>query len=256
MPEQDDDIRYGGRRPGPGARHGHLGHVGRREPALNLPTVITLLGTILVAVHLVRTMLLSPESDQWAIIALAFIPARYGELAAAFPVPAAALWSPVSYSFLHGDWTHLFVNLFWLAAFGSPVGRRLGTARTVVIGLIGSAAGAGAHYLAFAGEPVPMIGASAVVSAFMGAAARFAFAGGSGARLNVEGPAQSLLQSFSNPRFLVFLLVWLGINYLFGTGAIPIAGEDARIAWQAHVGGFIAGLMAFSVLDRRRLPRR
>lgn len=223
---------------------------GNREPALNLPPVITAIAVALLLVHVVRTAFLTVDLDRWAIIILAFIPARYGELAAEFPMPAAAIWSPLTYSLLHGDWMHLIVNLFWLAAFGSPVGRRLGPWRTAAIGVLGSLGGAAAHYLAFAGEFVPMIGASAVVSAFMGAAARFAFTGGSGPRLNIEGPAQSLVQSFSNPRFLVFLLVWLGINYLFGTGAIPIAGEGARIAWQAHVGGFLAGLLAFSALDR------
>lgn len=205
---------------------------------------------MLVAIHLLGMAFGSREAQVWQMLLFSFIPARYGELAAELPVPAAAIWTPITYSFLHGSWTHLFVNLFWLAAFASPVTSRLGSMRAASIAVLASLGGALAHFLAFPGEMVPMIGASAVVAGFMGAAARFAFVGSAGTRLNVHGPAQSLVQAFSSPRFLVFVLVWLGLNLLFGAGAIPIAGDQVAIAWQAHVGGFFAGLLAFSLFDR------
>jgi membrane associated rhomboid family serine protease len=57
--------------------------------------------------------------------------------------------------------------------------------------------------------------------------------------------------SFTDPRFMSFLAVWMALNLLFGSGLIPIAGSGASIAWQAHVGGFFAGILAFSLLDPR-----
>jgi membrane associated rhomboid family serine protease len=54
---------------------------------------------------------------------------------------------------------------------------------------------------------------------------------------------------------LAFLLVWFGINLLFGVGAFGMAGVEQAIAWQAHIGGFLAGLLAFSAFDPIPLAR-
>jgi membrane associated rhomboid family serine protease len=42
---------------------------------------------------------------------------------------------------------------------------------------------------------------------------------------------------------------WVGLNALFGLGALPIVGEGQEIAWQAHIGGFVAGLLLFNAFD-------
>ena len=48
---------------------------------------------------------------------------------------------------------------------------------------------------------------------------------------------------------LAFLLVLFGVNLLFGLGSISMAGVEPAIAWQAHIGGFFAGLLAFAAFD-------
>ena len=222
-----------------------------REPVFNLPAIVTAFAVVLIAIHALRSFALDRETDIWTVLVFAFIPARYGELADQLPVWQAAYWSPVSYAFLHGNWTHLFVNLIWLLAFGSPLARRLGTSRFLMIVMLTAVGGAALHLVFHLGQFAPVIGASAVVSGCMGAAARFAFHGGRGGMLNVEGPALSLIDSFRNRKFLLFLVVWMVINFVFGSGAVPIAGQDAQIAWQAHIGGFVVGIFAFSFFDRR-----
>lgn len=221
-----------------------------REPVFNLPAIVTLLAGSLIAIHALREFALSRETDVWTILVFAFIPARYGELASQLPVWQAAYWSPVTYAFLHGNWTHLIVNLIWLLAFGSPLARRLGTNRFLLMALVTAIGGAALHFVFHIGEFAPVIGASAIVSGFMGAAARFAFQGRRGGMLNVQGPALTLIESFQNRTFLMFLGVWMVINFVFGSGAVPIAGQDAQIAWQAHIGGFLAGIVGFSFFDR------
>jgi membrane associated rhomboid family serine protease len=52
-----------------------------------------------------------------------------------------------------------------------------------------------------------------------------------------------------DPRVMIFIVVWFGINLLFGAASLPIAGNDQPIAWQAHIGGFLAGLLLFSLFD-------
>jgi len=239
---------------GPPQQHGGPG--GRREPILNMPAAVTAFTVLLLAIHVVQSYFLSADARVEALILFSFIPSRYVEAGAGLPWPAAAFWSPVTYSLFHGGWGHLLMNLAWLAAFATPVARRLGPARATILALLASLGGALAHYLAFRGELAPMIGASAVVSGAMGAASRFVFSGPGGFSRH-DAPAQGLAAVFVNPAFLTFAGIWFALNYLFGSGLVPIAGEETRIAWQAHVGGFVAGILGFSLLDRRvGLPTR
>ena len=62
-------------------------------------------------------------------------------------------------------------------------------------------------------------------------------------------PAAPLTSSLQDPRVLAFLLVLFGVNLLFGLGSISMAGVEQAIAWQAHIGGFLAGLLAFAAFD-------
>jgi membrane associated rhomboid family serine protease len=62
-------------------------------------------------------------------------------------------------------------------------------------------------------------------------------------------PAITLTGMLSDARVLIFLAVWFGINILFGVGSLPLTGGDEPVAWQAHIGGFLAGMLLFSLFD-------
>ncbi len=101
-----------------------------------------------------------------------------------------------------------------------------------------------------------MIGASASVSGTMAAAIRFAFVRGSFLSFNrgdadaaAKVPALSLGHALRNTRVLGFLAVWFGVNIIFGLGSIAIGSDGASVAWQAHIGGFLAGLILFALFD-------
>jgi membrane associated rhomboid family serine protease len=101
-----------------------------------------------------------------------------------------------------------------------------------------------------------VIGASASISGFMAAAIRFVFQRsgplGSIGRNDPESyrvPALPLTLVLRDPRVLAFLAVWFGLNILFGVGSLSIDGSEQQIAWQAHIGGFLAGLLAFPLFD-------
>jgi membrane associated rhomboid family serine protease len=117
-------------------------------------------------------------------------------------------------------------------------------------------AGALAHLVTHEHAVAPMIGASASVSGTMAAAIRFAFVKGSFLSFSrgdadeaAKVPALSLARALRNPRVLAFLLVWFGVNLIFGIGSIAIGTDGASVAWQAHIGGFFAGLVLFSLFD-------
>jgi membrane associated rhomboid family serine protease len=231
-----------------------------REPILNVPAVVTVLLLLLGSVHAVRELLLSPGTDRLLLLTFAFVPARYdpslllgGLLPGGF---GAQIWTFFTYALIHSDLTHLGFNAVWLLAFGSPVARRFGAMRFTAFFMVTVAAGALAHLVTHPGERAIMIGASGAISGMMGAAARFAFQpGGSLDFWRPRGvdpdhiPAAPLTAALRNPRVITFLVVWFGLNLLFGVGSLPIVGYEQNVAWEAHAGGFIAGLLLFSLFD-------
>jgi membrane associated rhomboid family serine protease len=232
----------------------------KREPLFNIPPVIVAILAVLALVHAVRVYVLSEQLDIEFLLTFAFIPARYdtsivlgGVLPGGF---GAQLWTFVTYSLIHADWTHFGVNAVWLLPFGSAVARRFGPLRFLAFFAVTAASGALAHLATHAGEQAPVIGASAAISGTMAAAMRFAFQRGGPLgfwQQNDEAayrvPAIPLAGVLRDPRVLAFVVVWFGINILFGLGSLPLTGSDQVVAWQAHIGGFLAGLLLFSWFD-------
>jgi membrane associated rhomboid family serine protease len=231
------------------------------EPIFNVPPVVV--GTIaaFVVVQLGRQFLLSPDADIEFLLWFAFIPARYVSSAALPDVVlpgglAADIWTFVTYALIHGNWLHLGLNSVWLLPFGAVVARRFGGIRYLAFFAITAAAGAAAHLATNWGAIFPMVGASAAISGFMAAVSRFAFQPGgpldSWRHHDPESyllPAAPLHVVLRNPRVFAFLGVWFGLNLLFGVGGGAIPGNEEAVAWQAHIGGFAAGLLLFPLLD-------
>ena len=238
-----------------------------REPLFNVPGIVLAFIVAFVLIHVVRLWLLSDAQDVQVLLLFAFIPARYdASLFAAGGLPggfAAEVWTFVTYAFLHANWPHVGLNTLWFLPFGSALARRFGAVRFILFFLVTAAAGALVHLLTHSGEQFPVIGASAAISGAMAAAMRFAFQRGGplgffrGADDEAyRVPALPLSGVLRDPRILMFLLVWFGINFVFGSGSLSLPGEDQPIAWQAHVGGFVAGLVLFSLFDPVRSPKR
>jgi membrane associated rhomboid family serine protease len=228
-----------------------------REPVLTLPAALTAYVLLLAVIHL--RVLLPPEFENWTIDVFGFIPKRYDStlLAIDFPGGAGAkVWTFVTYSLLHANFSHLGLNVLWLLPFGSALARRFGALRFFGFMAVTAAAGALAHLVTHEHAVAPMIGASASVSGTMAAAIRFAFVQGSflsfsrgDADAAARVPALSLARALRNPRVLGFLGVWFSVNIIFGVGSIAIGADGGSVAWQAHIGGFLAGLMLFSLFD-------
>jgi membrane associated rhomboid family serine protease len=229
-----------------------------REPVLTLPGALTAYVALLAVIHVGR-LLLPFDTDDLVIEMFGFIPKRYDStlLDVTFPGGAGAkVWSFVSYSLLHANLTHIGFNVLWLLPFGSALARRFGGLRFFLFMAVTAAAGALAHLVTHEHAVAPMIGASASVSGTMAAAIRFAFVQGSFLSLRrgdadaaARVPALSLMDALRNGRVLGFLAVWFGVNIIFGIGSIAIGADGASVAWQAHIGGFLAGLMLFSLFD-------
>ncbi|HTR84282.1 MAG TPA: rhomboid family intramembrane serine protease [Reyranella sp.] len=195
---------------------------GAYERAINLPPGILWLIAINVAVQLLRE-LLSAKIDNQLVLQFGLVPTFYtgdsGDL-------LSMIASPFTYQFLHGGWVHLGVNMISLAAFGAPVERMLGVRRFIVFYLAAGLAAGLVHVLSFPDSNDPVVGASGAISGVFGAVLML---------LRQVGGLSSLLPVAG---------VWIALNVFFGVfGGTPGAGNEP-VAWTAHIGGFVFGLIA------------
>lgn len=217
-----------------------------REPFFNLPAAVIVAIALCVAIHLCRAYVLSPQQDFALLIRAAFIPLRYS---GQFVIDLYAFTSPVTYAFLHGSPMHLAVNMIWLAAVGTPLANRIGAARFGLFWVVTALAAAGAHYLVHPLDDAPLVGASGAISGMMAASARYAF------RIDrtrrhppYAGRLMPLGYALRSRQALGFTAVWMGGNLLVGLLGVP--GVSEAIAWEAHIGGFIAGFLLLGFFDR------
>ena len=150
--------------------------------------------------------------------------------------------------FLHGGWTHIIGNMLFLWVFGRNVEDLIGGGRFLVFYLGCGLAAAVIHVGANLYSRVPTIGASGAIAGVMGAyLIKFPRA-----RIVTLVPIFFFLTTMEIPAALL-LLFWFGMQFLSGIGSLA---EDSSmsggIAWFAHIGGFIAGMLAIRLFPERR----
>lgn len=219
----------------------------------NVPVSVLGLIAVLIGVHMVHVSL--PQAwDEWLTIALAFIPARYSGYAEVMPGGmVASVTSFVTYALLHGSFFHLAINAAWLVAFGGAVANRIGALRFLLFSAFCAAAGAVGFLIVNPGLVAPMIGASGAVSGLMGGTMRFLFSaldrgGLHSLRITPRAvPLMPLGQALADRRVLLVTGAFLLANILavLGLGGVRAGG----IAWEAHLGGYLAGLLTFGFFE-------
>jgi membrane associated rhomboid family serine protease len=210
-----------------------------REPFLHAPGSVLGLIAGLIAIHLVVTFLPVPDS---VLVTYVFIPARYVDGAA----PLDLIVPLFSHQLLHGSYFHLTVNCVWLLAFGPVVARRLGGLTFFVFFFLCGAAGALTELAFTWGSVAQMIGASGAISGLMGAAFRLM-------RWPDVPSGVRLVPILSRP-LVMTSLTWLILNAIVGIAGFGLGANagDVQIAWQAHMGGYLFGLLTVGLFDRLR----
>jgi len=144
--------------------------------------------------------------------------------------------------FMHGSWLHLLGNMLFLWIFGNNVEDRLGPFKFILFYLL-CGVGASLVHVAFnLNSLTPVIGASGAVSGVMGAYLLLF----PNARIRTLVFVFVLVTTMDIPA-AVFLIIWFVFQFFY-------AGGGASIAWLAHVGGFIIGMVLLKVLLERRQP--
>ena len=206
----------------------------RKEPMFTAPPLAILIPVVLLVIYGLQS-LASPQMQDAIIdsFALSAVLLRSGDYLLL-----------VSHIFLHGSWLHVGANSAFCLAFATPVVRAMSYSGQ------GWRAGGVLSYLAFflicgivAGlgycllnwhSPMKMVGASGAISGLMGAAIRLR-----------SDPFDPDIKGLLNPRVLIMSLTFCIMNA--GLAFAPLlAGEGTLVAWQAHIVGYLFGLLAIS----------
>lgn len=169
-----------------------------------------------------------------------------------------AMLSPlIGHMFLHASIAHLLFNMLWLLAFGAPVARRMkaeGALQSLsafasagvflcfyfLCGIVGALTFVMFHM----NETTLLVGASGGVSGLLGGLVRFAFN-----RSTLFGPEYASISPLTSSSVIMWSLIVIAMNIgvaLFG-GALT---GGASIAWEAHIGGYLFGLLAYPFFER------
>jgi membrane associated rhomboid family serine protease len=166
--------------------------------------------------------------------------------------PLSAALPLLSSVFLHGGWTHLIGNMWYLWIFGDNVEDRLGKLRYLLF-YLGAGVAAGLLHLYF--NPlsrVPAVGASGAIAGVLGAYL-LAFPG---ARVITLVPLFPFFQLMALPAGVV-LGFWFVFQFFSGTLSLAwTTASSGGTAWWGHVGGFVFGFVAMMLMGGRRRPSR
>jgi len=206
----------------------------------NYPVVNTLLIATNVLLFIVQTTQ-GPQEDAF-IYTYGLVPARYSvpEVGAYFTSFQQVL-ALLSFMFLHGGFWHLLGNMWFLYIFGDNVEDRLGPFRYLLFYLLCGWASGLFHLLLNWQSPVPTIGASGAIAGVMGAYLI----------LFPHSKILTLIPILFIPYFIeipafIFLGVWFFLQFL----GVLSGAQGGGIAWWAHVGGFVTGIILLKVLER------
>ena len=161
--------------------------------------------------------------------------------------PSSAWVNIFTSMFLHGGWFHIINNMWVLFIFGDNIEGRMGGFRYLIFYLLGGAAAGLLQTYVLPGSNTPMIGASGAVAGVLGAYLVLF----PRSRIASLVPILFIFTLIEIPAF-VFLLFWFFSQLYSGLFAIE-GGGGSGIAWWAHIGGFVFGVMmvSFFAVQRR-----
>jgi len=219
--------------------------VGDDQVAGGPPKLVTI---ALIALNVVAFLLELSQGSEGAlqsfITAWGVVPREYTtghDIAPTIPLP---FWSTLITSmFLHGGWMHLGGNMLYLWIFGDNLEKVMGHARFLLFYLVCGIAAAIAHIAFSSGSAVPTVGASGAISGILGG--YLVLFPRNKVRVLTRGGIMAVPA-------IVVLGFWIVIQLISGFGSMANTAETGGVAYLAHVGGFLAGLLLIKPMTMGR----
>lgn len=214
-------------------------------PSERFPVVtISLIGAN-VLVFVLQLSLRNTQLQQF-FAAWGVVPVRFTH-----PRLHANYWTLLSSMFLHGGWMHIIGNMWTLWIFGDNVEDRLGRGWFLAFYVLSGVAAGALHILTNPLSRVPTVGASGAIAGVMGAYILLF----PHATVLALVPVFVFMQIIELPAIL-FLGIWFLSNLLSGLGSLSAQSHAGGVAWWAHIGGFLVGVLWGWWLRNRTRPRR
>ena len=211
------------------------------------PPVVTI-GLIVLNVLAFFVELAQPSEAalQSFIQAWGVVPREYSlvrDLPPAIPLP---FWSTLLTSmFLHGGWMHLGGNMLYLWIFGDNLEKVMGAARFLIFYLVCGLAASFAHIVFGPGSNIPAVGASGAISGVLGG--YLVLFPRNRVRVLTRG-------GIAHVPALVVLGLWIVIQLISGIGSMAQTSDTGGVAFMAHIGGFVAGLVLVKLFAAAHRP--
>ncbi|MGI5921878.1 MAG: rhomboid family intramembrane serine protease [Syntrophomonadaceae bacterium] len=206
-------------------------------PSNHFPVMTVALILVNLGVFIFETSL-GPQGMEQLFYLFGLVPANYS----GYQVPVTAFLPFFTSMFLHGSWMHLIGNMWILWLFGDNVEDRMGKGNFVLFYIFCGLIAALAHYYVNPSSPVPVVGASGAVAGVMGAY----FLMFKKARVLTYIPPIFL---FNIPA-IIYLGFW-ALSQLYSGTAGLLTHNIGQIAFWAHIGGFLAGMILYRFFLRR-----
>lgn len=202
---------------------------------MRTPVVTYVLIAINFAVFFLELMNGDAFIERWA-----FVPGRF------LADPAGNLITVFSAMFMHGGWAHILGNMLYLWIFGDNVEDRLGALKYILFYLLSGIVATFAQLAIDPGSMIPNLGASGAIAGVLGAYLV----------MFPRGRVRVLLFRFiTTTSALIVIGLWFALQLFSSVGSVANAAEGGGVAYMAHVGGFIAGVVLAFLLGGGRAPR-
>jgi len=241
--------------------------IGDENPTLRTPIVTYLLLATLLAVWLLAQGAgFDERALATSICDLGLVPGELtgvAKVGSGVPIARDAMclvdrepinWlTPITSMFLHGSWGHLLGNGLFLWVFGNNVEDSMGRGRFLAFYLLCGLCAAAAQIAIGPGSAVPMVGASGAISGVLGGYLLLY----PRVRVRVLFILLIFIRVFRIPAYLV-LLWWIGYQVFLGLPQLLAVDGDVSsgVAFWAHIGGFVAGLLLIKLFSRRELVEK
>ena len=163
------------------------------------------------------------------------VPREYAAGRDLSPLIGAPFWTTLfSSMFLHGGWMHLGGNMLYLWIFGDNIERSMGAVKFLVFYLACGLAASAAHIMFNLGSAMPAVGASGAISGVLGG--YLLLFPRNRVRVLTYGRIASIPA-------VVVIGFWIVLQFVNGIGSVARTDETAGVAYMAHIGGFVAGIV-------------
>lgn len=192
-------------------------------------------------------LLLTQEELRRFVYVYGVVPRDFKEISIGDPVLSLQIIGTLfTATFLHAGWIHFLSNMLYLWVFADNVEDRMGKERFLVFYLVAGAIANYAHVIANPNSSIPTIGASGAVAAVLGAYF-LSFPRSKILTLLFLGVFFTIIEVPA----VMFLFIWFGLQVVSGLASIGAAEVTETVAWWAHIGGFLAGMVMVGLFSKK-----